>query len=55
MLGLIKCRVCDEDIEVYDAERVIIHYSTCSRCRASSDRQNETGADLSFRSDWRQS
>jgi hypothetical protein len=34
MLGLIKCRICDEDIDVYDAEKVIIHYSTCAKCKS---------------------
>lgn len=33
MLGLIKCRECDEDIEVYDAEKVIIHYTLCTKCK----------------------
>lgn len=53
MLGLIKCRICDEDIEVYDAEKVIIHYSTCDVCRGEH-REDSFRADLGFRADWRQ-
>jgi hypothetical protein len=52
MLGLIKCRVCDEDIEVYDAEKVIIHYSTCATCREKSGYPEQSSTDLSFKSHW---
>jgi hypothetical protein len=52
MLGLIKCRVCDEDIEVYDAEKVIIHYSTCATCRERGGYPEQLSADLSFKSHW---
>lgn len=54
MLGLIKCRVCDEDIEVYDAEKVIIHYTTCSKCKEANDGPDGMDTDLTFRPDWRE-
>jgi len=54
MLGLIKCRICDEDIEVYDAEKVIIHYSTCRKCKGEDIRKDDRSIDLSFRPDWTQ-
>lgn len=52
MLGLIKCRICDEDIEVYDAEKVIIHYTTCSKCKEANE-SPDLNVDLDFRPDWR--
>lgn len=54
LLGLIKCRICDEDIGVYDAEKVIIHYSTCTKCKTKSDYSTDKGLDLGFRPDWKQ-
>lgn len=55
MLGLIKCRICDEDIAVYDAEKVIIHYSTCATCKSKEEQQINFSADLSFNPDWKKS
>lgn len=54
LLGLIKCRICDEDIGVYDAEKVIIHYSTCTKCKTKSDYSTDKGLDLGFQPDWKQ-
>lgn len=55
MLGLIKCRICDEDIAVYDAEKVIIHYSTCATCKLKGEQKNSFSADLTFHPDWKKS
>ncbi len=48
MLGLIKCRECDEDIEVYDAEKVIIHYSLCTKCKGTSSQTDPFQANFSL-------